>query len=88
MKICAYCGKSFNLKGGRYKYCSDECAVEAHRAQCRENFKRRYILKHEQELERYRKYHAAHLEQKRAATRRYYAKKKAAAENEMSNVRG
>ena len=54
MKLCANCGKSFNPLDGRYKYRSDECSKEAHRRQCRENFRRRYALYHERELERYR----------------------------------
>lgn len=55
MRICANCHEPFRLSDGRYKYCSDECYKEAHRRQCRENFRRRYALKREQELERYRR---------------------------------
>lgn len=54
MKVCANCGKPIRLSDGRYKYCSDECYKEAHRRQCRENFRRRYALYHERELERCR----------------------------------
>ena len=55
MKKCANCGKPIRLSDRQYKYCSDECYVEAHRRQCRENFRRRYVVKREQELERYRR---------------------------------
>ncbi|MBQ6298684.1 MAG: hypothetical protein IJK81_13550 [Selenomonadaceae bacterium] len=58
MKRCANCGAPFRLSDGRYKYCSDECYKEAHRRQCRENFRRRYWARHEEELARNRQYYA------------------------------
>lgn len=79
-KICAYCGNWFNLDGKRYKYCCDECALLAHRERCRENFRRRYAEKHEQELERNRNaYHnnPKRREQQRIAGAKYRAKKAA-----------
>ena len=64
MKKCANCGRAFTPLDGRYKYCSDECYVEAHRRQCRENFRRRYWVTHrEQELARYRARHAKRKQQ-------------------------
>lgn len=58
MRTCANCGAAFTPLDGRYKYCSDECYVEAHRRKCRENFRRRYLLYHEEELARRREYYA------------------------------
>ena len=58
MRICANCGKAFTPLDGRYKYCSDECYVEAHRRKCRENYRRRYLIYHEEELARRREYYA------------------------------
>lgn len=58
MKKCANCGEPIRLSDGRYKYCSYECYKEAHRHQCRERFRRYYIMHREKELERYhRRYH-------------------------------
>ena len=57
MRVCANCGATLRGLDGRYKYCSDECAVEGHRRICRENFRRRYWLTHrEQELARNRRH--------------------------------
>ena len=64
MKLCANCGKPIRLSDGRYKYCSDECYVEAHRRKCRENFRRRYwVTHHEQEVARYRNRYAKRKQQ-------------------------
>ena len=67
MKKCANCGNPIRLSDRRYKYCSDECYVEARRRQCRENFRRRYAnaKTHAQELERYRRYYAENKEKER-----------------------
>lgn len=82
MKLCAYCGQPFDFHDERYRYCSDECALEAHRARCRENFRRRYAQKREQELERYRRYYETHAEQKKESSRRQYNAKKRGQNNE------
>ena len=58
MRTCAICGASMSGLDGRYKYCSDECAVEAHRRQCRVNFRRYYRENRTKELERNRQYYA------------------------------
>ena len=58
MRTCTICGAPMPVLDGRYKYCSDECAVEAHRRQCRENYRRRYWANREDELERNRQYYA------------------------------
>ena len=75
LKMCAHCGKP--IQNGRFKYCSEQCNVEAHRIKCRENFRKRYVLKHEQELERYKVYYETHKEQKNEASRRRYFERKA-----------
>ena len=75
LKMCAHCGKP--IQNGRFKYCSEQCNVEAHRIKCRENFRKRYVLKHEQELERCKVYYETHTEQKKAAVRRRYFERKA-----------
>ena len=55
-RVCAVCGAKLTGLDGRYKYCSDECAVEGHRRICRENFRRRYwSTHHERELARRRR---------------------------------
>ena len=41
----------------RRKYCSEECAVEAHRRLCRENYHRYYWANRTEELERNRRYY-------------------------------
>ena len=56
MLNCKWCGNPIVGNNNRYVYCSEECAAEAHRVQCRENFRRRYIIRHEEELERNRAY--------------------------------
>lgn len=62
MRTCANCGEPLRGLDGRYKYCSEECYIEAHRRQCRENYHRRYW---------------ANLEEYREINRRnYYARKK------------
>lgn len=58
MRTCAICGAPMSGLDGRYKYCSDECAVEAHRRQCRVNFRRYYRENRTKELERNRQYYA------------------------------
>lgn len=63
---CHWCGATYYLHDGRFKYCSDKCYEEAHRARCRENFRRRYNLIRDTELERYRKYYAENHEAKLA----------------------
>lgn len=57
-KYCLFCGNPILSPDRRRKYCSDKCYEEAHRIQCRENFRRRYAdpVKHEQELARYKRY--------------------------------
>ena len=34
-KTCPNCGKEFETRFKNRKYCSDECAVESHKEQCR-----------------------------------------------------
>ena len=42
---CAYCGKTFERKHNRQKYCSEECAYHAHRE--KHNIRcRRYYYRH------------------------------------------
>ena len=42
---CAYCGKPFERKHNRQKYCSEECAYHAHRE--KHNIRcRRYYYRH------------------------------------------
>ena len=54
-RVCAICGARLIGLDGRYKYCSEACALEGHRRICRENFRRRYWVTHrEQELARNR----------------------------------
>ena len=79
LKMCKHCGNP--IQNGRYKYCSEECYIEAHRIKCRENFRKRYVCKHEQELERYKTYYETHTEQKNEADRRRYRARKAKAES-------
>ena len=57
IRKCKNCGAPFRLSDGRYKYCSDECSIEAHRRQCRENYRRRYVIRREDELTRNRRYY-------------------------------
>lgn len=76
MKICKWCHEPFQLADGRYKYCSDECAEESHRAQCRERAKRHYHANLEQERERCRRYHWENREKKNTASLAYYYKRK------------
>ena len=72
-KVCAFCGKTFCLSGGkRYKYCSDECYLQAHRKQCRENFRRRYAEQKERELQRNKDYYARHPEKTAARGARFH----------------
>lgn len=72
-KVCAYCGATFNLSGGRrYKYCSDECYKQAHRKQCRENFRRRYARLKEREHQRNKDYYAQHPEKSAARGERFH----------------
>lgn len=52
---CAQCGKAILSPNRLNKYCSDECALEAHRAQCRERAKRHYWADIEQTRTRRRK---------------------------------
>lgn len=54
MKTCANCGESLLGLDGRYKYCSDTCAREAHRRQSRENWRRHYQLNRDKEQARSR----------------------------------
>ena len=39
-KKCKYCGKEFETKYSRKKYCSPECAKEVHKEQSRQSYKR------------------------------------------------
>lgn len=79
---CAWCGAPF-FADKRHKYCSEECATEAHHEQARVRFRRRYAEKHERELERTRDYYRRNTEAKKAKSHEYYLKhKKEAASND------
>ena len=46
---CAYCGKTFERKHNRQKYCSEECAYHAHRE--KHNIRcRRYYYRHKDRI--------------------------------------
>ena len=46
---CAYCGKTFERKHNRQKYCSEECAYHAHRE--KHNIRcRRYYYRHQDRI--------------------------------------
>ena len=46
---CAYCGKPFERKHNRQKYCSEECAYHAHRE--KHNIRcRRYYYRHKDRI--------------------------------------
>lgn len=62
---CAWCGATF-IGDKRHKYCSEECAHEAHLEQARANFKRRYETHREQECARQRKFYREHPEKSKA----------------------
>ena len=70
-KACAWCGAPFYARTKLYKYCSEECATEAHREQARKNFRQRYANpeKHAAELERSKAYYRGHKEQKHAQSK-------------------
>ena len=79
--VCAWCGAPF-FADKRHKYCSEECADEAHREQARVRFRRRYAENHEQELARCRDYYARNAEKLKARTFERYHRHKEAASNE------
>ena len=68
---CAWCGAPF-FGDRRHKYCSEECADEAHREQARLRFRERYVEKHEQELARNVDYYYRNKEKINARTQAYY----------------
>lgn len=76
MKICQRCHEPYN--NGGYKYCSEDCAKEAHHAQCRERAKRRYYEQHEDELARSKRYYEANREKKIAYFAAWNRKRKEA----------
>lgn len=80
-RVCAWCGAPF-FADKRHKYCSEECADEAHREQARVRFRRRYAENHEQELVRCRDYYARNAEKLKARTFERYHRHKEAASNE------
>ena len=46
---CAYCGRTFERKHNRQKYCSEECAYHAHRE--KHNIRcRRYYYRHKDRI--------------------------------------
>ena len=65
-RTCQWCGAVYYLSDGRRKYCCDECAIAAHQYQARENYRRRYLLMHEEELKRMRERYARDRAQRRA----------------------
>ena len=48
-KKCAYCGKPFTKKHNRQKYCSKECAYQAHREKHRIR-NMRYYYRHRERI--------------------------------------
>ena len=58
---CARCGNPILSPNRIKKYCSEECALEAHRAQCRERAKRHYWADIEQTRTRRRKSYTASI---------------------------
>lgn len=72
-RVCAWCGAPF-FADKRHKYCSEECADEAHREQARVRFRRRYAENHERELARCRDYYARNTEKKKEYCHDYYAR--------------
>lgn len=71
--ICAWCGETF-IGDKRHKYCSEEHAKEAHRAQARKNYRIRYETHREEECARQRNYNRTRSE-KMKATRRAWEQK-------------
>lgn len=69
MKICQWCHEPYNNNG--YKYCSEDCAKEAHRAQCRKRAKQHYDTHHEEELARCSRYYEANCEKKKASATKW-----------------
>ena len=79
MKInykCAHCGKPILSPDGRKRYCSDECALEAHRTRCRERKRRLRQVDPEHVYELNHRWYMANREAKKAASlARYHANK-------------
>lgn len=72
---CGWCHETFTTDDGRLKYCCPECAEEAHRKKCRENFRVRYHVTHrEEELERKRKRYRDNPEKEQARIAEYNKK--------------
>lgn len=71
IKVCTWCGASF-FGDRRHKYCSEQCAKDAHREQCKLRFRQRFAERHEEELARNRAYYAAHRDKSLARTGEYF----------------
>ena len=78
---CQWCHEPIVTHDLRIKYCCKQCSEDAHRAKCRENFRKRYAEKREQELERNKDYYRRHPEKSCERVRRFIQRRKNNATN-------